>query len=154
MIKSFRHTAGFGKRMEYYIIGLMLKEGIDIYVPLVDDNGVDAIIKKKDGTYCEVQIKARSNEVKLGDGALFSAINHEFRKGYWFIFYSQKLDTLWVISSEDFVKESVLNKSGKNIGKRSIKFNGTRTEKKTGEKYEYLKERYEKYVVKDFNMFK
>lgn len=44
---SFRSTAGFGKRMEYKIIGDMLMEGLDVYIPLVDDHGVDAIIKKK-----------------------------------------------------------------------------------------------------------
>jgi hypothetical protein len=33
---KFRHSAGFGKRMEYWIIGRILKVGIDIYMPLVD----------------------------------------------------------------------------------------------------------------------
>ena len=42
---SFRHSAGFGKRMEYYLIGKMLMEGLDVYIPLVDDHGVDFIIK-------------------------------------------------------------------------------------------------------------
>jgi hypothetical protein len=31
----------------------MLKEGIDLYVPLVDDFGIDAIIRKPDGTFIE-----------------------------------------------------------------------------------------------------
>ena len=48
--KTFRNSAAFGKRIEYYIIGLMLKEGLDVYIPLVDDFGVDAIIRKSDGT--------------------------------------------------------------------------------------------------------
>jgi hypothetical protein len=34
----FRHSAGFGKPIEYWIIGRMLKEGLDVYVPLVDDS--------------------------------------------------------------------------------------------------------------------
>lgn len=33
MAISFRHSAGFGRRMEYWIIGRMLKEGLD---PIVD----------------------------------------------------------------------------------------------------------------------
>ena len=41
--KTFRHSAGFGKRIEYWIIGQMLKEGIDVYVPLVDDDAIDAV---------------------------------------------------------------------------------------------------------------
>ena len=51
---SFRHSAGFGKRMEYYLIGQMLMEGLDCYVPLVDDHGVDCVIKKEDGTIVQV----------------------------------------------------------------------------------------------------
>ena len=57
MKKTFRHSAGFGKRIEYWVIGLMLKEGIDVYVPLVDDDAIDAVIKKPDGTFIEIQIK-------------------------------------------------------------------------------------------------
>lgn len=61
---SFRHSAGFGKRMEYNLVGKMLMEGLDVYLPLVDDHGVDCVIKKADGTFIEVQIKARSTEVR------------------------------------------------------------------------------------------
>lgn len=74
---SFRHSAGFGKRMEYNLIGKMLMEGLDCYLPLVDDHGVDCVIKKEDGTFIEIQIKAKSNEVKDGNAALFAAITHE-----------------------------------------------------------------------------
>lgn len=68
---AFRHSAGFGKRMEYNLVGKMLMEGLDVYLPLVDDYGVDCVIKKEDGTFIEVQIKARSSEVTDGD-ATFS----------------------------------------------------------------------------------
>ncbi len=119
----FRHSASFGKRIEYWIIGLMLKEGLDVYVPLVDDFGVDAIIRKDDGTIFEVQIKARSKKVVMGDAGLFAALTHEARNNYYFIFYSERLDAIWVMSSEDFIKESSQNKVGINKGKRSIWFN-------------------------------
>ena len=42
MAIPFRNTAAFGKRMEYWIIGRMLKEGLDLYLPLVDDDAIDA----------------------------------------------------------------------------------------------------------------
>jgi hypothetical protein len=54
---AFRHSAGFGRRMEYWLIGQMLKEGLDVYVPLVDDFGIDAVIRKDDDEFIEVQIK-------------------------------------------------------------------------------------------------
>ena len=151
MTTPFRHSAGFGKRIEYWIIGLMLKEGMDVYIPLVDDHAVDAIVRRKDGTIALVQIKARSKTVVFGDAALYAAIPHEHRDDYWFVFYSERLDSIWLMKSEEFIEESVQNKNGKNIGLRGIWFNGKRTDRKTGEKSEYIKERYLRYVIKDFS---
>lgn len=151
MAGTFRHSAGFGKRIEYWVIGLMLKEGLDVYLPLVDDDAIDAVVKRPDGSFIEVQIKARSKTVIPGDGALFAALQHEHRNSYWFVFYSERLDTMWVMSSAEFIVESVQNKSGKNIGKRSIWFNGRKTNKASGKMEEYAKERYNKYVCRDFS---
>ena len=150
---SFRHTAGFGKRMEYNLIGKMLMEGLDVYVPLVDDHGVDCVIKREDGSFIEVQIKARSREVIDGDAALFAAIPHEPTDNFYFVFYSERLDMMWILSSEEFLKECVTNKKGKNAGKHSIWFNGNRTNKKTGERHEYCKKQFERYLCKDFARF-
>lgn len=151
---AFRHSAGFGKRMEYYLIGKMLMEGLDCYVPLVDDHGVDCVIKKSDGTFIEVQIKARSKDVKEGDAALFSAITHELTPNFYFVFFSERLDhTMWILSSAEFLAECVTNKTGKNIRTHSIWFNGNRLDKETGMKKEYCKERFQKYIATDFSRF-
>ena len=151
MAISFRHSAGFGKRMEYWIAGLMLKEGIDVYMPLIDDNGIDAVIRKPDGTFIEIQIKARSKEVTMGDAALFAAITHDLRDNYYFVYYSERLEQFWIMSSKDFIKESNQNKTGKNVGKRSIWFNGKRKNKETGEYIEHCHSRFDKYKVSDFS---
>ncbi|MCR9531717.1 restriction endonuclease [Vibrio alginolyticus] len=148
---SFRHSAGFGKRMEYWIAGLMLKEGIDVYMPLIDDNGIDAVIRKPDGTFIEVQIKARSKDVSMGDAALFAAITHEPRDNYYFVFYSERLEQFWIMSSEDFIKESNQNKTGKNVGKRSIWFNGKRKDKETGVYSEHCHAKFDQYKVANFS---
>lgn len=151
MKRTFRHSAGFGKRIEYWVIGQMLKEGIDIYVPLVDDNAIDAVVRRPDGSFIEVQIKARSKTVGMGAAALFAAIPHEYRANYLFVFYSERLASFWIMSSEEFINESSQNKSGKNAGLRSIWFNGKRKDKKTGEYKEHIHERFKKYVGKDFS---
>jgi hypothetical protein len=145
--KSFRHLAAFGKRIEYYVIGLMLKEGLDVFLPMVDDDAIDTVIKKPNGSYVEVQIKARSKHVLFGDAALFAAIPHENRQNYWFIFYSERMDKMWILSSGEFIKESNQNKTGKNKGLRSIWFNG----KKTKTQSEHVKPQFEKYVVTNFD---
>lgn len=151
---SFRHSAGFGKRMEYNLVGKMLMEGLDCYMPLVDDHGVDCVIKRENGTFIEIQIKARSNEVKDGDAALFAAITHELTDNFYFVFYSERLDTMWILSSEEFLNECVTNKTGKNEGKHSIWFNGNKKNPKTGIKEEYCYPKFDKYVCKDFSRFK
>jgi hypothetical protein len=155
MAISFRHTAGFGRRMEYWIIGRMLKEGLDVYVPLVDDFGIDAIIRKKDNTFIEVQIKARSSDVIPGDAALFSAIVHpEVRSNYFFVFYSERMDSMWIMSSEEFDKVAVRNKTGNNIGKRGIWFNGKRKGKAGSVMTEHHNPRFDAYRATDFSRFR
>ena len=122
-----------------------------MYVPLVDDDAIDAVIRKPNGSFTTVQIKARSEDVIEGDSALFAAIPHEARDNYWFVFYSERLDMTWIMTSQEFIAEAVQNKTGKNKGKRSIWFNGKKTDKSTGMKVEYCKKQFEKYVCKDFH---
>ena len=65
---------GFIQIIMQDMVGKMLMEGLDVYLPLVDDHGVDCVIKRENGTFIEVQIKARSRDVAPGDAALFAAI--------------------------------------------------------------------------------
>ena len=146
MSVGFRNSAAFGKRIEFYIVGLMLKEGLDVYLPLVDDDAIDAVVKKPDGSFAEVQIKARSKGVKFGDAALFAAITHECRPNYWFVFYSERMNNIWILSSAEFIKESNQNKKGKNKGKRSIWFNGKKSQGRT----EHVKPQFRKYLATSF----
>lgn len=147
MAHSFRHSAAFGKRIEYYIVGLMLKQGLDVYMPLVDDDAIDAVVKRPDGRFVEVQIKARSNDNKFGSAALFAALTHEYRPNYWFVFYSERMEKMWIMSSREFLDESRQNKNGKNAGKRSIHFNG----KSEISQIEHVKPQYEKYLADNFD---
>lgn len=117
--KSYRHSASFGKRMEHYLIGKMLKEGLDVFIPMIDDDAIDAVVKRPDGKFVEVQIKARSNEIKESYSAFFSAIKHKYRANYWFVFYSERMDKMWIMSSSEFCGESKVMSDGR----RSIKFN-------------------------------
>ncbi len=146
MPPTFRHSAAFGKRIEFYVVGLMLKEGLDVYLPLVDDNPIDAVVKRPDGRFVEVQIKARSKNCNFGDGALFAALTHELRPNYWFVFYSERMETIWIMSSNEFIEHSHQNKNGKNAGKRTVWFNGKNTKAGT----EHVKPQFERFVASDF----
>lgn len=145
---SFRNKTAFGKRIEHFLIGQMLKEGLDVYIPMVDDDAVDAVIKRPDGQYVEIQIKARSKDTRVGNAARFAAIPHELRQNYWFIFYSETLNQIWILSSAEFLKEANTNKNGKNAGKHHLVLGGQRC----GE--DYPLEKYRKYMVADFSRIK
>ena len=105
-----------------------------------------------DGTTALVQIKARSKDVVFGDAGLFAAIPHrELTPNYWFVFYSERLELMWIMTSAEFIEEAVQNKTGKNVSLRSVWFNGKRKNKVSGDTEEYCKPQWEKYLAKDFS---
>jgi hypothetical protein len=124
---AHRSRISFGKRAEFKVIARLLENNFDVYLPLVDDHGVDAIVKTEKGEYREIQIKARSKEVKLGNSAIFAALDYCVRENYYFIFYSEILDTFWLFESAKLFSLTSINKSGKNSGKHTIKLNGKKS---------------------------
>ena len=45
----------------------------------------------------------------------------------------------WIMTPDEFIRESVQNKSGKNKGKRSIWFNGGKKDKASGHMSNYAR---------------
>lgn len=124
--KPFRVSAGFGKRIEFWILAEMIRYGLDVYVPLVDDQGIDAVVRKRTGEYAGVQIKARSKSAKQGTETLFSVRSHEMQPNFWFVFFSEPLGKQWIMTSEEFAKEASQTKTGKYKGLWWIKFDTKR----------------------------
>ena len=117
---SYRSSKSFGERYEYRAISELLEHGYDVYKTLIDDQGIDCIIRKvvnDSPKYVVLQIKARSETAK--DPATFSAMDIKNpRANYAFMFYSERLDEFWIIPSIDLVKGlAYQNKNGKNKGK-------------------------------------
>jgi len=115
---KYRDTASFGKRQEYSVIAELLKRGFDVYMTLVDDQGIDCVLRVDDKKYLDVQIKARSKEAKQWN--FFAAMSFDVRDNFYFIFYTEKNNNLWVIPSKDVKELGIENKSGKNVGKISL----------------------------------
>ena len=115
---KYRDTASFGKRQEYSVITELLKRGFDVYMTLVDDQGIDCVLRVDDKKYLDVQIKARSKEAKQWN--FFAAMSFNVRDNFYFIFYTEKNNNLWVIPSKDVKELGIENKSGKNVGKISL----------------------------------
>jgi hypothetical protein len=115
---SFRDTASFGKRQEYSVVAELLKLGFDVYMTLVDDQGIDCVVRLDANHYADVQIKARSKEAL--QWSTFAAMNFESRPNLFFIFYTEKNETFWTIPSEELVRLCHQNITGKNAGKRTL----------------------------------
>lgn len=112
-----------GQSSEHKILSMLLAEEREVYLPTVDDHGVDALVLTKSVNpnasriYQELQIKS------LTENGLFAAIScPNPRPNYWFVFYVKQHDTIWLINSMHFVKiASCVTKPGsKNLGKYSL----------------------------------
>lgn len=111
-----------GQSVEYKIASMLLAEDREIYLPVVDDHGVDILVRPKNpaNVYQELQIKS------ISKGGLFAAIScNNPRPNYWFVFHLLNVAGIgqsltWLINSMDFVKIASQNKQGKNIGKYSL----------------------------------
>jgi hypothetical protein len=130
---SFRNSASYGKRQEYKAMAKLLELNFDVYATLVDDQGIDCIIRLVNGErYLDIQIKARSKNCELKNRGYFPLlpIIHP-RDNYFFILYSEQIDTYWVIPSLDIVRMAnedrtnvSVNKQGSNTGKYAVRTAG------------------------------
>jgi hypothetical protein len=125
----FRSSASFGKRQEFGAIAELLRRGYDVYVTLVDDQGIDCVVRQGPDRYFDVQIKARSLNVAKNNAAFFPQLKiTEPRANYIFIFYAEAIGdrgTYWVIPSTQLVRPDfgLTIKSGPRKGLYRIKLN-------------------------------
>ena len=117
---SFRDSASFGKRQEFVAIAELLRRGFDVYLTLVDDKQIDCLVRREvkgKPVYLDIQIKARSKRCNLQNAGGFAGLKVlKPRANFFFLFYSERLDTYWVLPSTKLVREASQNKTGRNKG--------------------------------------
>ena len=127
-----KSSASFGKRIEYVVIGELLRRNYDIYQTLVDDQGIDCVLRHKGKNtliYLDIQIKARSIKSKPEHAGRFSLLQIDSdrppRPNYLFIFYSEHISdgTYWIIPSSDIIKEGTSH-GEKHKGKYNLSLSG------------------------------
>ena len=124
--KTYHHDTHIvlGKTTEYLVLSRLLKEQREAYLPAVDDHGVDVIVRtrhkgedeglsavasyefasEEERAAClaeefqEIQIKSAASN------GLFAAMKITPAPNYWFVFYVQSHDTMWLINSMDVVR--------------------------------------------------
>lgn len=120
-------SQNLGKSTEMMIASILLAENREVYLPAVDDHGVDMIVRTRDFNndsdknvpshyeFQEIQVKS------LNEGGLFAAFNLKPRPDYWFVFYVKQHNTIWLINSEILSRIASQNSSTcKNAGKWSV----------------------------------
>lgn len=114
-----------GRAGEHLVTSILLKECRDVYLPAVDDHGVDMLVRTVQTSnpyqYQEIQVKTLQGVTPNNSGGLFAAIScPNPAPNYWFVFYIKDIDIMWLINSLEFVNIASKNKKGKNIGKYSL----------------------------------
>lgn len=115
---NYRNSASFGKRQEFVVIAELLGRGFDVYLTLVDDQGIDCVVRLDQDHYLDIQIKARSKRAQQDHR--FAAMTITPRDNYYFIFYLETEKEFWVMPSKEVIKQAYQNQSGKNTGKYSL----------------------------------
>jgi hypothetical protein len=64
-----------GKGGEYHVIGRLLEKRLEIYSPVADIGGIDAIIRFPNGGTKEVQVKTRTRTANRGEGGRLSRVS-------------------------------------------------------------------------------
>jgi hypothetical protein len=150
--KPNSHTI-FGKSMEHTLIGQMMREGLEIYRPEVDDKGIDAMVRRPDGTTVAVQMKARSKEIAAEQAGLFAGIKCEPGPNYFFIFHAAQIGEngkMWIMTADEFIENASKNTQGKHAGKYSLNLSECKLNKETGQKEAYGKPQFEKFACTSF----
>ena len=78
----YRDTTSFGKRQEYRVVAQLLRRGFDVYMTLVDDQGIDCVLCLDERRYLDIQIKAGSSKAKQWN--FFAAMSFPARPNLYF----------------------------------------------------------------------
>ncbi len=99
-----------GKGGEYHVIGRLLEKKLEVYTPVADIGGIDAIIRLPNGGTKEVQVKTRTRTTERGE--VFQ-VRAEKRQNYYIVLHIAETNDFWILPSEVFYKKA--SKQGKEM---------------------------------------
>ncbi|MCL0048738.1 hypothetical protein M1N13_00290 [Dehalococcoidia bacterium] len=97
-----------GKSVEFLVFAELIRRGADLYLPVID-SGIDAIIRRKDGTYLQIQVKSTEEDDQAGYFNV-SDINERPEDKFFIIcvdineknFKVEGRPNIWILSAKDF----------------------------------------------------
>ena len=108
---QYNHTEGVtlvtttqqkSKRAELLVFSELTKRGADLYLPVID-TGIDAIVRRKNGTYVEIQVKS----TQVPEQAGWFNVDDLNARGNLFIVcvdMSKEPPESWIVPSKKFVQ--------------------------------------------------
>ena len=109
--KSLKTSQQKGKQAEFLVFGELIKRGAELYLPVID-RGIDAIIKKKDGKYLQIQVKSTEAPEQAGWFNVKELEQYE-GKGLFIVCVemSKEPPEIWVLPSEVFMEHATRSRS-------------------------------------------
>lgn len=99
-----------GKAIEHYLISELLKHDFDVYCPVVDE-GIDFIVRDREGGYVDIQVKSRKDKgdffikpFKVNEN--FFIVCHNLTTGDFFMVPSSS----FYYNSEEVIKHGIKNR--------------------------------------------
>ena len=109
-----RASQRLGKRGEYTALGRMLDLGLDVYVPVVDVENIDFVVRNNKGGYQAVQVKTRAPKKK---GEIFDVGLPRARRDFVVILHIAGTEDFWVLPFKVFVRHGIKSEYFEKRGK-------------------------------------
>ncbi|MCK4388389.1 MAG: hypothetical protein KAW00_06405 [Dehalococcoidia bacterium] len=129
-----------GKLGELCAFRRLIEGGAMPFLPIADIRGVDAVVRKKDGTYVEIQVKATWPPQQAG---YFNVTNLIPRNNLFIVCLIMGRETpeAWILPSVIFVNHATMRKVGnKTVYLLSLGLGETRLEQSRREKLTQYRE--------------
>ena len=124
-----------GKLGELYVFMKLIEGGAMPFIPIADTKGVDAVVRKKDGTYVEIQVKATYPPEQAG---YFNVRNLIPRKNLFIVCLIMGIEEIpeaWILPSTIFVAHATKRKvDNKTVHLLSLGLGETKLEQSRREK--------------------
>ena len=93
---------------ELYVVRELLRNGAGVYLPVVDTKGIDAIVRKNDGTLLEIQIKTTFTEEYAGWFDVYDV--DQYQEDRFVIvgvdIFSKEPPDVWILPAKAFIEYS------------------------------------------------
>jgi len=115
-----------GKLAEFLVFGKLIKEGVDLYLPVID-TGIDAIVRQKNGTHLDIQVKSTEKGWSL---AAWVPDNLQLLRRRFIVWVdmskSRENPEIWVFPGEIFKDYSIKIGAEQDFTYRRLDLNATR----------------------------